>query len=88
VVKSAGTLKEARIAVQAFDAAFKQVAFINLADAVGTADWKEFSGEVRLPAGAKTASLTVILNGEGSVWLDDVRVEAPQSVFLATASAR
>jgi hypothetical protein len=88
VVRSSGTFKEARIAIQAFDADFKQVAFINLEDAVGAADWKSFLSEVSLPATAKTASLTVILNGEGRIWLDDARIEAPQNVFLADTSTR
>jgi hypothetical protein len=63
VAKSSGTLREARIAVQAFDAAYKQVAFINLTDAVNVADGKEFSAEVRLPASTRTLLSRLFLMG-------------------------
>jgi endoglucanase len=87
-VKSSGKFKEARVAVQAFDGSFKQVAFIQLADASDAGAWKTFSGEVRLPKEAKTASLTVILNGDGKVWLDDVSIASEPEVFLSTTSTQ
>jgi hypothetical protein len=87
-VKSSGQFKEARVAVQALDAGFQQVAFIQLADASDAAEWKTFSGEVRLPKEAHSASLTVILNGVGQIWLDDVTVASEPQVFLSSTSTR
>ena len=75
-VKSDGTLEEASVVVQAFDAGWKQVAWIPLADARGVGDWKQFSGVVKLPASAKSASLNISLKGQGRVWLDEVQVKA------------
>jgi hypothetical protein len=66
-VNSQSTLEEANVVVQAFDAGWKQVAWIPLADAKGANEWKEFSGVVKLPASTKTASLNVSLKGQGQV---------------------
>jgi hypothetical protein len=74
-IKSAGALEEASLVVQAFDAGWKQVAWIPLADAKGAGEWKEFSGEVKLPTSAKTASVNVVLKGQGQIWLDEVQVK-------------
>jgi hypothetical protein len=81
-------LQEAFVAVQAFDAAFKQVAFINLADAMNASEWKVYNGEVRLPSETKSVLLTVILKGGGRIWLDDVSIAPEPQVFPTSTSTQ
>lgn len=82
--KSRGTLQEALIAVQVFDATGKQIEWKNLVNASSLRNWSEFSGDVQLPSATAKAQLLVTLKGDGVVWLDDVTLERAPSIFPAT----
>jgi hypothetical protein len=43
----------------------------------GSADWREVTVSMTLPAGAKTASIGAMLLDGGTAWLDDVRLTEP-----------
>jgi hypothetical protein len=80
-VRSEGQLEECLVAIQAFDAAGKQVGWENLADGRGARDWTPFSRPVSLLATAARASVVVTFKGTGRVWLDELVVAAPVRVF-------
>ncbi len=72
-----GRADEALVAVQGFDRAGRQTAFVTLFDARNAARPTRFAGDVELPAGTATANLVVTYEGSGAVLLDDVRFETP-----------
>ncbi len=80
-VKSSGQLDEALVAVQATDAAGKQIAWITLTNAAGVKAWQPFSSAVSLPPGTAHWSLLMTLKGTGKAWLDEVKFSRAPSVF-------
>lgn len=78
MVRAEGTFNMAQIVFQVFDANWKQLDW-NIVDFVKpTDDWVGFGTSVKLPAGARHVIFGVIAKGQGSVWLDDVRItESP-----------
>ena len=80
-VKSVGQLDEALVAVQATDAAGKQVAWITLTNAAGVKAWQPFSGAVSLPPGTAHWSLVMTLKGTGKAWLDELKFSRATGVF-------
>lgn len=75
--KSAGTFKTAMVAVQFFDASGAQVGWTTIADALSASDWRDFSQQVDRPASATRAALVIVIDGDGSLWVDDLRATAP-----------
>ena len=84
----AGDLKEALTAIPSFDNNGKQVGWTTLLDARAAGEWRPFSREVQLPKGAARSSLIVTFNGNGKVWLDEVRVDSAPALFPALAGGR
>lgn len=81
--KGKGQLKESLVALQVFDAAGKQIGWINLVQIQNHNKWwDKFSEQVILPAGAARVRLVVTLKGDGQVWLDEVAVSKPAPLFL------
>jgi hypothetical protein len=70
----------------AFDAGWKQVAWINL-EAQPTADWKQFSHKVSLPDEAAHLIFYFWAKGEGTAWLDNLEVSSQDQSKL-TAQQR
>ena len=81
LVKSAGQLDEALVAVQAADASGKQVAWITLTNAAGVKSWHHFSEPVHLPSETAHWNLVMTLKGSGKAWLDEVKFSRAASVF-------
>lgn len=63
------------IAVQSFNQKWKPIAFEQLRYIQGDSDWLAFSGKVTLPEGAARNNLVVLLDGQGTVWVDDLKIE-------------
>jgi len=86
-VKCGGALKDATVALQSFDAGWKQVGWTTLADYKQPTDWSSFKQHVQLPANAMATQLVVIINGDGEAWLDDVDLvgDTPQIAREAPA---
>jgi hypothetical protein len=87
-VRSEGGLRESYAAIQAFDGDGRQVGWQNLVNAAAAPDWVEFSAMAGLPPEAATASLVLTFDGEGSAWLDEVKIAPAPRVFRATESRR
>lgn len=71
-MKTRGNVK-AQVCVQAFAEGFKKNQFIQLKFVQGESDWTEFSKEVTLPEWTAFFSVGLLVDGDGSAWLDDVR---------------
>jgi hypothetical protein len=81
--KGKGDLKEALVALQVFDAAGKQINWINLAQIQNHNKWwDKFAQQVALPAGTAKVHLVVTLKGDGQVWLDEIGLSRPSPIFL------
>ena len=68
--------KSCSVGIGTFDGAWKMLKWINVFNQDGQAgfDWTAFEQTVAIPAEAVTVNLALGLNGEGSVWFDDVTV--------------
>jgi hypothetical protein len=75
VLKSAGDLEEAQVAVQSFDAKGRQVGWKQLGDAKGKTDWTPFSQSGSPPAEAAYSQIVIVIKGNGKVWLDEIKSE-------------
>jgi hypothetical protein len=47
----------------------------------GTADWTKYAVVLDVPDGATGVFLGVMVNGSGSVWMSDVKVERSEWMF-------
>ncbi len=75
-------LKMAQVAIQVFDAAGKQIAWLIVADVPSFGDGRWFEQTISLPAGAKECKLVVAMQGEGEVEVGAFHVTAkPSDVF-------
>lgn len=68
-----GSLTEALVAIQAFRGS-EQVAFRVVAVLSDASEWRDFQGGVTLPEGATSVNFTVVLRGQGTIELDNLRV--------------
>jgi hypothetical protein len=69
--KSSGSaLKTARILIQALNADWGQVDRLLLVPDARAADWTRFSVRVSLPPAAVHAGMAVLVEGEGTLWVD------------------
>ncbi len=82
--KASTGVSEALIAVQSFDKDGKQVGWTTLFDAKAAQNWTKWEGTANLPKNAVRANIVVTLNGNGSVWLDDMEAVRGANVFLNT----
>jgi len=85
-VKTSGPVAECLVAVQVFDAAGKQIDWVQLADAREAHDWQHFSREVQFPPAAEHCSLVLTLRGgtaadPARAWLDALSIGAAPRVF-------
>lgn len=66
------------------------LAFDNMQDRpiTGTADWKSYAVVLDIPEGATGIFFGLVVNGSGSVWMSDVKVEAVGTDVPATAMTR
>lgn len=69
--KTKGDVK-AQVFVQAFAEGFKKNQFIQLRFVQGDTDWQPFDKEVELPEWTAFFNVGLMLEGEGSAWLDEV----------------
>jgi photosystem II stability/assembly factor-like uncharacterized protein len=81
-----GTLRlesktEGVVAVQVYDGAGKQIAWINAAVVKEAVDAKEFTAAIKLPATAAKAVLILMIQGDGRAWFGNLRVTPSPSVF-------
>lgn len=77
--KSEGTFKSVQVAVQAFDAQWKQVDWKTLVMVKAGAGWQQFDATITLPAGASSAVAGLLVDGEGQAWLDDLTVTSAEA---------
>ncbi len=86
-VKIAGEVQEALIAVQSFDAGYKQVGWTTLFDAkdAKATQWTKWEKNLSLPANAAHSFLKVTYKGNGQLWLDEVELQSVPDVFLPSA---
>src|SRR5207244_2907980 len=70
-IKSKGSGK-AQAVVHAFADGFKNNQFIQLKFVQGDTDWAQFDKEVELPAWAAFFNVGLMVDGDGSAWLDEV----------------
>jgi hypothetical protein len=82
--KIAGDVQEAFIAVQSFDANYKQVGWTTLFDAreAKAIEWTKWEKKLALPPDAAHSFLKITFKGNGKLWLDEVEFAANQDVFL------
>lgn len=89
-LKTSGSVKTSKLAIQVFDGGGKQIDWIDIATVSGASDWHPFSVKATLPPNAAAALLIMTLDGDGQAWLDDVsstQQAAPQSVPEPDAAA-
>ncbi|MFZ4506468.1 MAG: cellulase N-terminal Ig-like domain-containing protein [Fimbriimonas sp.] len=69
---------DAQLAIFAQDADYKMIMWQPIASRwhFKTGVWSEFSGAVKMPSNAKHARAILLIKGEGSVWLDDLKIVA------------
>lgn len=72
--KSAGSVK-VNVAVQAYNAGWTPVAFIQCGFVQNEADWTAFSKDVVLPAGTAHIGVVLLVDGNGKAWLDEVGIK-------------
>ncbi|BDI27956.1 hypothetical protein CCAX7_000070 [Capsulimonas corticalis] len=64
------------VAVQPMNAAWTPIAFFQTGYVQGDAGWTYFEKKVTLPKDTARFGLVLLLDGQGTAWLDDVSVEA------------
>lgn len=72
--KVQGQFKTAQIAIQLFDANWKQIDWKAVTTLGSSGDWQEFSATVTLPENASNALFGLSFDGTGRIWIDDVTV--------------
>ena len=78
-VSAEGEHSASFVAVQAFDAQWKQLRFTPLVEiGEGFDKWRPFEREVTLPEGTAHAVLAVVLEGDGRIWLDALSLDLPK----------
>ena len=86
-VRAQGQIRQAQVALQVFDAQWKQVDWVVLAQAEPGKDWNRFERTVTLREGAAHALLGLSLSGEGTAWLDEVSASAAEAPAAAAPVA-
>ncbi|MBC8103738.1 MAG: hypothetical protein H7Z41_14280 [Cytophagales bacterium] len=74
-VKSQGKVK-VNVAIQSFTADWKALEFKQVKYAQNDSEWTSFTGDVALPPGAARAAVTLLVEGTGKAWLDEVKLTA------------
>ena len=72
-VKAEGDFGEVQVALQIFDEAGKQIGWQTLSDAKNLREWTNFESVATLPAGAKQINFLVIVKGQGTVSVRDIK---------------
>jgi len=80
-VRCQGDIASSFIAVRAADEEDNQLAWIPLANIRPSSEWRTFSGTIMLPDRAKVGELTLSLDGDGAVWLDEVTIRRGAEYF-------
>ena len=65
----------ALLGVLAYDAQWKGLGFTAIGNALGGFDWVRASGKATLPADTARAAVVLMIEGSGSVWLDNVSTD-------------
>ena len=71
-VKSAGKVK-VNVAIQSFDQAWTRNQFDQIQYVQDATDWTAFEKQCTLPDWAARFNILLLVEGEGSAWLDEVR---------------
>ena len=79
-MKTSGNVK-AQVFVHAFSDEFKNNQFMQVRYVAGDGDWAEFKNEIILPEWTTFFRIGIMVEGEGSAWIDEVR-EASQPVDM------
>ena len=72
-VKSEGEVK-VNVAIQSFTAGWKTIEFKQMKYAENDSDWANFASEMTVPANTAHAAVTLLIEGNGKAWLDDVKL--------------
>ncbi len=72
---------EALISIQVFDAAWKQIDWITVADLKRSGGNQAFSTTITLPGAAAHAGLILAMQGDGMVWFGDIRLTPSAPMF-------
>lgn len=81
--KASGAVK-AQVMVQAFAEGNKQNQFIQVKYAQGETDWTAFAKEITLPPWTASFNIGLLVEGNGSAWLDEVH-EASTAIDKGTS---
>ena len=65
---------KAQVVLQSFDAGFTRNDLQQVRYVQGDSDWSAFSKEVTLPDWVTQTTVQVLIDGQGSCWLDDVKL--------------
>lgn len=74
-VKSEGQIK-VNVAIQSFAADGKPVEFKQMKYVQDDSEWSDFASDMTVPAGATHVAVTLLIEGTGRAWLDDVKLTA------------
>jgi len=77
-IKSTGSLKQATLVVQSFDKNWKQTGWTVVGQLNQSSDWTHVTQKITIPDGTMASLLGLLIEGNGSAWLDDV-VVSPDS---------
>jgi hypothetical protein len=69
--RAVGTMNECVVAIQYFGPEWKKLEWHSLIIVTPNGEWQEFDAVADSPEGTVRASLTLIFNGEGALWLDE-----------------
>jgi hypothetical protein len=69
--RAKGTIGEALIAIQFFDANWQKVSWYTILEITPNDTWEPLDATIDTPTGAMHAALTVSIKGQGTVWLDE-----------------
>ena len=85
-LRARGVERAAYIAADYLDAQGQRVTFSSSPNVTGTsADWQAITLPARIPAGAVTMQVRLILHGNGTAWFDDVTVVRDEAAEAAYA---
>ncbi|BAM03196.1 glycoside hydrolase family 9 protein [Phycisphaera mikurensis] len=73
-VRSSGDVDLASVAVSLRDASYEQLAWVELSRWSGGRAWRSFERRVEVPEGAADGLLMILLQGRGTLWVDDLEV--------------
>ncbi len=86
-VRVQGRFDQVQVAIQCFDADWKQVDWKSVFMARNTTgDWQTFSSTITLPNNTVHALLGLSATGDGTVWLDDVKAFSGTSAGATAAT--